>query len=68
MMDSMFSIIWFFNFSDFLTVDDPAFFRQGLQTGETIPDIFAIQIIEGLGASLIILFIIIYAIKRKKKK
>ena len=49
-------------------VDDPAFFRQSLQTGETISNTFLVQIIEGLGASLIILFILIYAIKKRKKK
>ena len=50
------------------SVLDSSFFRQGLQTGETIPNIFVIQIIEGLGASLIILFIVIYAIKKRRKK
>ena len=49
-------------------ISDPSFFRQGLQTGETIPNIFVIQIIEGLGAGLIVLFIVIYAIKRRSKE
>lgn len=49
-------------------VDDPTFDRQHFQTGETIPNIFAIQIIEGLGAGLIILFIIIFAVRRRQKK
>ena len=49
-------------------VDDPEFNRQNFLTGQTIPNIYVIQIIEGLGAGLIILFIIIYAVKRRRKK
>jgi len=49
-------------------VPDPSFFRQSLLTGEAIPNVFPVQIIQSLGASLIILFIIIYAIKRRRKK
>ena len=50
------------------SITDSLFFRQGLQTGQTIPNIFVIQIVEGLGPGLIILFIVIYAIKNRREK
>ena len=49
-------------------VDDPDFARQHLQTGRTIPNAFVTHIVEGLGAGLIILFIIVFAIKKRSKK
>ena len=48
-------------------VPDSTFFRKSLRTGEAIPNVFVVQIIEGFGASLILLFIIIYAIKKRHK-
>jgi len=54
--------------SDNFRVDDPTFFRQNLQTGETISNPEVIIIIESLGAILIVSFIIIYAIKKRRKK
>lgn len=49
-------------------VDDPSFFRQSLQTGEAISHPEVILIVESLGAGLIVLFIIIYAIKKRRRK
>lgn len=54
--------------SDTFRVNDPTFFRQNLQTGETISNPEIIIMIESLGAILIVLFIIIYAIIRKRRK
>lgn len=54
--------------SDNFRVDDPTFFRQNLQTGETISNPEVIIIIESLGAILIVSFIVIYAIKKRRKK
>ena len=53
-----------------IRVDDPAFERQSLQTGETITSqgTFTIIIIQALGAILIVLFIIIYAVKKRIKR
>ena len=50
-----------------IRVDDPTFERQSLQTGETITSQgnFTIIIIQSLGAILIVLFIIIYAVKKR---
>ena len=52
-----------------IRVDDPSFERQNLQTGETINSVgnLTIIIIQGLGAILIVLFIIIYAVKKRAK-
>jgi len=53
-----------------IRTDDPSFFRKSMQTGETItPEghLMAI-IIEGLGTILIIVFIVIYAIKKRIRK
>ena len=51
-----------------IRIDDSSFTRQNLQTGETIPNIQVPIIIESLGAALIIMFIIVYAVKKKRKK
>ena len=51
-----------------IRVDDPDFERQSLQTGETLHNPLVVIIIESLGAGLIILFIVIYAIKKRRKK
>jgi len=53
-----------------MRVDDPSFFRESMQTGETITpegQLVAI-IIEGIGTILIIVFIVIYAIKKRIRK
>jgi hypothetical protein len=52
-----------------IRVEDPTFERQNLQTGETftIQGTFTAIIIEGLGAILIVSFIVIYAIKKRRK-
>ena len=53
-----------------MQVEDPSFFRESMQTGETITvggNLTAI-IIEGLGTILIIVFIVIYAIKKRMRK
>ena len=53
-----------------MRVDDLSFLRESLQTGETITpegQLVAI-IIEGLGTILIIVFIVIYAIKKGSEK
>ena len=52
-----------------IRVEDPSFSRESLQTGETITPAGSITaiIIEALGAILIILFIVIYAIKKRAK-
>ena len=41
---------------------------RGLQTGETISNPEVAIILESFGAGLIVLFIVIYAIKRRRKK
>ena len=53
-----------------IRVEDQSFFRESLQTGETITagGHFAAIIIEGLGTILIIVFIVIYAIKKRMRK
>ena len=51
-----------------IRVEDSTFFRQNLQTGETISNPSVVIIIESLGVGLIFLFIIIYAIKKRKRK
>lgn len=52
-----------------IRVEDPSFERQNLQTGETITPLgnLTVVIIQALGAILIALFIIIYAIKKRSK-
>jgi len=42
-------------------------FRENLQTGETISNPEVIVIIESLGAILIVFFIVLYAIKKRRK-
>ena len=53
-----------------IRVDDPSFFMESMQTGETITveGHLAAIIIEGLGTILIIVFIVIYAIKKRIRK
>ena len=53
-----------------IRVDDPSFFRESMQTGETITveGHLAAIIIEVLGTILIIVFIVIYAIKKGIRK
>lgn len=53
-----------------IRIDDPSLFRESMQTGETITPVghLAAIIIEGLGTILIIVFIVIYAIKKKMRK
>ena len=55
---------------DFFRVDDPSFVRQSLQTGETISEsgTFVSIFVGSLGSILIVLFIVIYAIKKRKQK
>ena len=54
----------------FIRIDDPSFTRQNLQTGETISPsgTFTSMIIASLGPILIVFFIVIYAIKKKREK
>lgn len=53
-----------------IRVEDSSFNRQSLQTGETLTlqGTLTSLIIEGLGAILIVLFIIVYAIKKRRSK
>ena len=55
---------------DFFRVGDPLFARQSLQTGETISSTgtFASILTSSLGPILIVLFIVIYAVKKRMKK
>jgi len=55
---------------DFFRVDDPSFVRQSLQTGETVSPTgtFTSILVSSLGPILIVLFIIIYAIKKRMRK
>ena len=50
-------------------VDDPLFVRQSLQTGETISPTgtFTSMLVGSLGPILIVFFITIYAVKKRKK-
>ena len=41
---------------------------RGLQTGETIPNHEFVIILESLGAGLIVLFIVIYAVRKRRKR
>ena len=50
-----------------IRIEDESFTRQSLQTGETISNPEVILTIESLGAILIVLFIVIYAIKKRRK-
>jgi steroid 5-alpha reductase family enzyme len=52
-----------------IRVEDPSFQRENMRTGETITPLgnLTIVIIQALGAILIALFIIIYAIKKRSK-
>ena len=51
-----------------IRVEDPEFGAQDFRTGETLSNPIVPIIIEGLGAGLIILFIVIYAVKKRRKK
>ena len=48
--------------------EDPDFVRQVFQTTGIFPYFFVVQIFEGLGAGLIVLFIVIFAIKKRRQK
>ncbi|MCA9828705.1 MAG: hypothetical protein KC444_10045 [Nitrosopumilus sp.] len=52
----------------FFRVDDPSFVRQSLQTGETISPAgtFVSIFVGSIGSILIVLFIVIYAVKKKE--
>lgn len=54
----------------FIRIDDPSFTRQSLQTEETISTsgTFTSIIIGSLGPILIVFFIVIYAIKKRREK
>ena len=54
----------------FIRIDDHSFTKQSLQTGETIfpSGTFTSIIIGSLGPILIVLFIVIYAIKKRREK
>ena len=54
----------------FLRVDDPLFVRQSLQTGETISEsgTFVSIFVGSLGSILIVLFIVIYAVKKRMRQ
>ena len=63
----MFGVLFVF-MTNFAFAEDvePSDFRE-LQTGETMSNPEIAIIIESLGAGLIILFIVIFAIKKRKK-
>jgi len=50
-----------------IRVENPTFSPQDFRTGETLSNPWVAIVIEGLGAVLIVLFIVIYAIKKKAK-
>jgi len=50
-----------------ISVEDPTSAPQDLQSGETLSNPGAAIVIESLGAVLIILFIVIFAIKKRTK-
>ena len=54
----------------FFRVDDPSFVRQSLQTGETISESGTLVsiFVGSLGSILIVLFIVVYAVKKRMKK
>ena len=54
----------------FFRADDPSFVRQSLQTGETLSEsgIFVSIFVGSLGSILIVLFIVVYAVKKRMKK
>ena len=53
-----------------IRVEDDSFNRQSLQTGETLTlqGTLTSLILEGLGVILIVSFIIVYAIKKRRSK
>lgn len=54
----------------FVRIDDPSFSRQSLQTGEIISEsgTFVSIFVGSLGPILIVLFIVIYAVKKRITK
>ena len=50
-----------------IKVEDPTVTPQDFRTGETLSNPWVAIVIESIGAVLIVLFIVIYAIKRKAK-
>ena len=54
--------------SDIFRVCNPSFARQNFQTCEAISHPEVIITVESLGAILIVLFIILYAVKKKIAK
>jgi len=50
-----------------IRVEDPNFTHQDFQTGETLSNPLVAILIQSLGAVLIVVFIVIYAIKKKSK-
>ncbi len=54
----------------FIRIDNPSFSRQSLQTGETISPTgtFTSIFVGSLGPILIVFFIVIYAVKKRKAK
>ena len=54
----------------FVRIDDPSFSRQSLQTGETLSEsgTFVSIFVGSLGPILIVLFIVIYAVKKRITK
>jgi hypothetical protein len=50
-----------------MKVEAPTLNPEDYRKGETLSNTWVAIVIEGLGAALIVLFIVIYAIKRKAK-
>ena len=50
-----------------IRVEDPNFTPQDFRTGETLSNPLVAILIQSLGAVLIVVFIVIYAIKKKSK-
>lgn len=58
------------NKNSFIRIEDETFSRQSLQTGETISESGTLMaiVVSSLGPILIVLFIVIYAVKKRMKK
>lgn len=50
-----------------IRIEDPTFTPQDFRTGETLSNPEVAIVIESLGAVLIVLFIVIFAIKKRAK-
>ena len=50
-----------------MKVEAPPLSPEDYRKGETLSNTWVAMLIEGLGAALIVLFIVIYAIKKKAK-